>query len=180
MWKWLLLLISSLPKPKWHPRASIKGKNEGAKKKTRQRRRESNQRTIPHLRLSEAIYLRKWGRFWWEGVCWYVCPPDPSVISHIKGSTTRQLAYRRERGLQEFGGFSEICSLSPELSEATGERKSKSKKLNDIFDPMNIWHSCCSRLCARIRSSLYCRPCCYFFCLRGLHNANHQLSDMIF
>ena len=67
-----------------------------------------------------------------------MCPPDPSVISHIKGSTTRQLAYRGE-WLQEFGGFSEICLSSQELSEPTGgEEKVKSKKLNDIFDPVNI------------------------------------------
>lgn len=125
----------------------------GSKRALKTRQGESNQRTIPHLRLSEAIYLRKWGRFWWEGVCWYVCPPDPSVISHIKGSTTRQLAYRRE-GLQEFGGFSEICSSSPELSESTGgKKKKKVEKLNDIFDAMNIWHSCCSWLCACICSS---------------------------
>lgn len=67
------------------------------------------------------------------------CPPDPSVIPHIKGSTTRQLAYRRERErgrLQEFGGFSEICPSSPELSEATGGGGRGG--LNDIFDPMNI------------------------------------------
>lgn len=130
--KWLLLLISGLSKPKWPVRASIgdtrgeKGGGRAEKELKNLAEVERNRRTIPHLRLSEAIYLRKWGCFWWEGVCWYVCPPDPSVISHIKGSTTRQLAYRRE-WLQEFGGFSEICLSSQELSEPTGERKSKSK-----------------------------------------------------
>lgn len=98
---------------------------EWVKRALKPRERESNQRTISHFCLSEGIYLRKWGRFWWEEVCWYVCPPDLSVISHIKRSTTQQLAYRR-RGLQEFGGFSEICSSSSELSEPTWGKRSSS------------------------------------------------------
>lgn len=77
--KWLLHLISSLSKLRWHLQVSIRGKTRGEGGRAGKELKisaevQSNRRAIPHLHLSEAITRRKWGWLWWEGACWFVCP----------------------------------------------------------------------------------------------------------
>lgn len=113
---------------------------------------------------------------------WYVCPHDPLVISHIKGSATRQLACQKKRGLPEFKGFLEICSSSPELSAPTGESESKSKAQLYVWSFEYLTFMLQQPMCFH-SLTLHRSLLSIFFprsCLGGFHNASQQLSDTVF
>lgn len=118
-----------------------------------------NQRTIPHLCLSEAIYLRKWGRFHP-----YVRPPD--LFSHFTHQREHHPAadIPGERGCRNLEDFQRFALSMPGViwTHRDGGIK-KEEKLNDIFDAMNIWHSRCGWPHA-LRLLILCRcPCCCMF-----------------